>query len=263
MVELNSPNKIANDVVEKYRLKTTTSIVTLIILGILGGAYIGMGSTLYALVTSDLSKFVGLGFAKLMGGIVFSVGLILIVLCGGELFTGNCLLIAPRMQKKIKTKDILKNWTIVYLTNFIGCMIFVFLIYFSGIAKTGNYMLAENFIHIATAKTNNPFYVTMIKGILANWLVCLAIWLSMAGRTMSEKIIGITIPVATFVALGFEHSIANMFLIPMGILYNTSIETLNWSSFFITNLIPTTIGNIIGGAVMVGLVYYFVYLYKK
>ena len=194
----------------------------------------------------------------------------LVLLGGAELFTGNNLLVVPLFSHRIKLKRLLRNWSIVYIGNFVGALLLVFLVYLSGYWKINSSKVGITAINIATAKTNLSFVEAFIRGILCNWLVCLAVWLSLASKEFIGKIFGILFPIMAFVAMGFEHSIANMYFIPLGLLLSnlnplvTSIEVSNltWSSFFINNLLPVTLGNIVGGSFFVGFLYWFAYRRK-
>jgi formate/nitrite transporter len=265
------PSEIAKTMVGVAQKKAATAIPTLMMLAILAGAYIALGAVLFTIVTNDLSLYIGDGLSRLVGGIAFSLGLILVILGGAELFTGNNLLFTGYLDKKLNGRQILKNWTWVYFFNFIGALIVVALFFYSGIWKANGGAIATRAINIAVAKNSLTWSEALFRGILCNWLVCLAVWLSMAGKDAISKILGIMIPISAFVAAGFEHSIANMYFIPMGIMlkdttlaYNlfspAVLQGLSWQVFFLNNLIPVTIGNIIGGVVFVAIAYWTCYL---
>lgn len=223
----------------------------LIVSAILAGAYIALGGI--------LSMIVGFGFPeltaanpaiqKLLSGCMFPIGLILVVVLGAELFTGNNALLIPSfVQKKHSAATILKNWIMVYFGNFIGAILFTFfMVYLCGLTTPEPYHSAA--IKIATAKVSMPWLTVLLKGIGANWCVCLAVWLALSGKTFFEKALGCWLPVMAFVALGYEHSIANMFFIPLGMMEGADISI---ASAVVDNIIPATIGNIIGGAFFVG-----------
>ena len=246
----------------------------LTLLGILAGLYVAFGSHLYTIVTHDLSRYVGVGLSKFIGGSVFSVGLILVVLAGAELFTGNSLMSIPLFQRRITYLDILRNWSIIYFANFAGSLILVLIMLYSGLHGASDFGVGAYALKIAVAKTNLEFLEALLRGIACNILVCLAVWLAFAGKDTVSKIFGIYFPVMAFVASGFEHSIANMYFIPMALLLKgnssivsasglgSGIDSLTWTSFLTNNLIPVTLGNIIGGALFVGGIYYLVYLRK-
>ena len=205
----------------------------------------------------------------------FSLGLILVIVGGAELFTGNNIIVMAWANKRIKTTQVLRNWSIVFFGNFVGAVSIALLMFYSEQYSSGSGSIGAKALGIAEVKCSLGFTQAIVLGILCNTLVCLAVWLCYSAKTTSGKIMAIIFPITAFVAAGFEHSIANMYFIPKAILIKnlatddfwTAIhaspemyENLTWSNFFINNLLPVTIGNIIGGAVMVGLVYWFVYL---
>jgi formate transporter len=256
-----SPKEIAERVENIGVTKARLPLLTLGILGVLAGGFIGLGALYFTLVTSDLS----LGFAasRLLGGVTFSLGLILVVIAGAELFTGNNLLVMAWASQRITTAELIKNWLIVYLANLIGALGLVFLVVFSHHWQMNGNAVGTNAVKIAAAKVALPFWEAFFKGIICNILVCLAVWLALAGRSVTDKIFAVIFPISAFVAAGFEHSVANMYFIPLGILLKDRIlvggaESLSWFGFG-SNLLPVTLGNIVGGGVMVALVYFFVY----
>jgi len=253
-----SPPEIYESLVEVGVQKVNLPAVKLLLLGIMAGVFIGIGSALFTAVTQDAINGGNAGYASLIGGIVFSVGLMLVIFAGSELFTGNNLIFISTLSKKTTIKGLLRNWTIVYIGNFIGALILVFLMYHGGLL-TG--AVGERALAIANAKVSLTFMEVLIRGMLANFLVCLAIALASADVHEIGKIFGILFPIMAFVALGYEHSIANMYFLPMGILLGKS-ALLNWSTMFAKNLIPATIGNIIGGSIFVGLTYWYIYVKK-
>lgn len=255
---MRSPQEIVSYINKSAFTKAKYSIQKIITLGFLGGAYISMGAL--------LSIVVGYGFpgiaaenpsiVKILMGLTFPMGLVMIVLAGGELFTGNCAYFIPNlMQGKQKIDTILRNWLLVWASNFVGALVFgYFFVYLTHQSHTPTTL--DGFMAIAESKTTNPFYVTFLKGIGANWLVCLAMWLGMASQKVSGKIIGIWLPVATFVTIGYEHSIANMFFIPVAMLEGFELSIIE---LFTKNLLPATLGNIVGGVVFVGIIYGYLY----
>ncbi len=271
VLSCDPPAEIAKTVVGVAQKKAATAVPSLLMLAILAGAYIALGAVLFTIVTNDLSAYIGDGLSRMVGGVAFSLGLILVILGGAELFTGNNLLVAGYLDKKLNGKQVLNNWVWVYLFNFVGALVVVALFYYSGIWKANDGGVAARIINIAVAKSSLTWSEALFRGILCNWLVCLAVWLSMAGKDAISKILGIMIPISAFVAAGFEHSIANMYFIPMGMmLKNTALaqglfapavlQGLSWQAFFLNNLIPVTIGNIIGGVVFVAIAYWTCYL---
>lgn len=261
-----SPKEIAQRVetigVEKARLPLLSTIM----LGVLAGAFIGLGSLYFVLIKSDAS----LGFAasQILGGIAFSLGLILVIVAGAELFTGNNLLAMAWADQKISTFELLRNWVVVCLANFIGAAGLALLVFYSGHPEMNDGAIADQYIKIAIAKSSMPFWAAFFRGLLCNILVCMAVWMALAARSVAGKIMAIIFPISAFVAAGFEHSVANFYFIPMGMLLKASrkiepnIELINWAGFF-NNVIPVIMGNLVGGSVLVGLVYYIIYLRSK
>lgn len=250
--------------------KTKLCFLSLSMLSILAGAFIALGAEFFTLVVFDSNLSVGL--TKALGGLAFSLGLILVVIAGAELFTGNNLLMMGFASRTVTYKQLLKNWGITYIGNFIGSLSIVFLMFLTNLWKMKDYMLGAKMVLIAADKVNLTFLEAFSRGILCNALVCLAVWLCFSARSVVSKIAAIIFPITAFVASGFEHSIANMYFIPMGILLrnnegvirqiaqmgpNTSLDRLNVMGL-LGNLLPVTLGNIIGGAVMVGLVYWLI-----
>ncbi len=227
-------------------------------LAALAGAYIAMGGTLSLLVGYGFAQAAAgnPGLQRLLSGAMFPLGLILVVLAGAELFTGNnAVLIPGALGRRYSWKAVARNWTLVYLGNFAGALLFAyFLVHLTGVAASEPWN--EAIRGIALAKVSMPWHVVLLKGIGANWLVCLAVWLGMSSRGTAGKILGLWFPVMCFVAIGYEHSIANMFFIPLGMMQGAEV---GWGEFIGRNLIPATLGNIAGGAVFVGGLYWYVY----
>jgi len=256
-----APTEIAQKVeaigVAKARLPLRSQLA----LGVLAGGFIGLGALYFTLVISDST----LGFAasRLLGGVAFSLGLVLVIVAGAELFTGNNLLVMAWASRRISTLELLYNWTVIYLANLAGAVGLVILVYLSNHWEMNGAAVGVQAVKIAAAKVTLTFWEAFFRGILCNILVCLAVWLALAGRGVADKIFAVIFPISAFVAAGFEHSIANMYFIPLGILLKSQLavpgaEHLSWSSFG-ANLLPVTLGNIFGGAAMVALVYYFIY----
>jgi len=252
-----SPKEVAESVAESGKKKAELGMMQMMVLGILAGVYIGFGAQLSTLVTHDLSKYLGIGFARFMGGSVFTVGLMLVVIAGAELFTGNCLMMTGLLKGSCSVKGMLRNWFFVYLANFAGSLLLVCIMFYSGLWKMNNAGVGGAALKVAIDKVNLPFMEAFSRGIGCNWLVCLAVWLAVAGRDSVSKIFGIYFPIMAFVASGFEHSIANMFFIPAGIFATNAVS---WGAFFINNLLPVTLGNIVGGGLFVATIYWWVYL---
>jgi formate transporter FocA len=256
--------------------KADQEILKTIALAVLAGAFIAFGAIFATLVTSGSELSYGL--TRLMGGLAFSLGLILVVIGGAELFTGNNLLTMAWAGRKVSLRQMLHNWLIVYFGNMLGAFSIVVLIFLSGHYLFGNGITGDNILNIAEAKCQLGFMQAVVLGILCNILVCLAIWLCYSARTAQGKILSIVFPITAFVAAGFEHSVANMYFIPMGLMLKSKAdpmlwklldtspvqyESLNLHNYLINNLLPVSIGNIIGGAVFVGLAYWFIYLRKQ
>jgi formate/nitrite transporter len=267
-----SPKEVAETVEVLSQRKSRLGLGPLTILGILAGVYIGFGAELSTIVTHDMGKYFGLGFSKFMGGSVFTVGLMLVVIAGAELFTGNCLMTIGLLSRNLGSGAILRNWLVVFPANFAGSMLLVVIMYYGGTWKMGQSGVGLAALNTAIAKVNLSWTEAFCRGIGCNWLVCLAVWMALAGRDAVSKIFGIYFPIMAFVASGFEHSIANMFFIPMGLFLKGNaallaapallpgIEHLTWSSFLVGNLVPVTLGNIVGGGFFVGTFYYYAYL---
>jgi formate/nitrite transporter len=248
--------------------KAHLSAVSMLILAFLGGAFIALGANLFTVVTTDSG--LGYGTTRLIGGIAFSLGLILVVIGGAELFTGNNLIVMAWASRKISGPLLLRSWTLVYIGNFAGALATAVLVYVSHQWTFDGNQVGQNALLIANRKVNLGFPQAIALGMLCNSLVCLAVWLSYSARSNIDKAVAIVFPITAFVASGFEHSIANMYFIPAGLLLKhedavTAMQTpvdlshLTWSNFFLYNLLPVTIGNIIGGALMVGIIYWLVY----
>ena len=259
-----SPKEIADKVENVGVIKAHLPALPTLMLGVLAGGFIGLGALYFTLVISDTQ--LSFGVARVLGGVAFSLGLILVVVGGAELFTGNNLLVMAWADGKITTNEMLRNWVLVYVANAIGAIGLAVVVYLSHHAGMNQGAVGIAYLKIAAAKTALPFWEAFFKGVLCNLLVCLAVWMALAGRSVTDKILVIVFPISAFVAAGFEHSVANMYFIPLAIFLKGSIaapaglnlETLAWSGFA-GNLIPVTLGNIVGGSVMVALVYYVVY----
>ena len=230
-------------------------------LSLLGGVFISFGAIFFVILTTP-STDVALpyGLAQLLGGVVFSLGLVLVLLSGAELFTGNNIIIMARASGKISTRQLLRNWGIVYVGNVVASIGIAYVVHLSGHLDNGGGAVRARTIAVAAAKTSNSVGQAVTLGVLANVLVCLAVWLCLAAHSVTDKVVAIVGPVSLFVAAGFEHSIANTYLIPVALFAGGESDTLTWSRFVTHNLAPVTIGNMIGGAVLVGLTYWVIYL---
>jgi len=254
--------------------KAEAPILTTFTLAILAGSFIALGAIFATTVSAGTSGVWPFGVSKLLGGFVFSLGLILVVVGGAELFTGNILIVMAYASRKVTTKALLRNWTVVYLGNFLGAIGTAVLLLLSKQYTFGAGSVGTTALTIANSKVELGFIQAIALGILCNNLVCLSVWLTYSARSTVDKIMAIIFPISAFVAAGFEHSIANMYFIPVGLLikiFDPSFATqtgldlsqLTWSNFLIKNLLPVTIGNIIGGALFVGAVYWSVFLRKE
>lgn len=269
-VDCRTPATIADNLSRSICVqKVNASLLKLIILGILAGVYIGFGACLATLIGHDAAKYLGLGMARLITGAVFSVGLMLVVIAGAELFTGNNLMLMSVLEKRAALWKMFYKWIIVFLANLAGSVLLAYLYYNTNLWKMGDMAVGICALKIANAKVGLAFAEALTRGILCNWLVCLAVWMAIASREVVGKIFAIFFPIMAFVALGFEHSIANMYFIPLGIFLKganlpvdpaLSLSGLTWNWFFVNNLFPVTIGNIIGGGLFVGLLYWIVYV---
>jgi formate/nitrite transporter len=248
-----SPREIAERVEAVGVTKANLPFTSMVALGVLAGGFIGLGAMFSTLVLCDS----GLSFAvgRVLAGVVFSLGLILVVIAGAELFTGNNLLVMSYVAGRISLGKLLANFTIIYVANFIGAAGLAAIIALAGHADMGDGAVGRAAVAIATTKVALPFADAFFRGVLCNILVCLAVWLAMAGRTVTDKILATIFPVTAFVAAGFEHSVANMYFIPLGIFLGADISMAD----MLHNLVPVTLGNLVGGSGMVGLVYHTIY----
>lgn len=255
--------------------KANLGFYRMLALSVLAGSFIAMGAVFSTTVTAGSSGVIPFGLARFMGGFVFCLGLILVVVAGAELFTGNNLIVMAWAGRKVTTAQLIRNWVIVYFGNFIGSILTAYFMYLSEQYTFGNGAIGLNALTIANAKSGLHIVPAFVLGVFCNALVCLAVWLCMSARTTTDKILSIIFPITAFVAAGLEHSIANMYFIPVGLFIKAGASetfwsqigktagdfpNLTWGNFFVANLLPVTFGNIIGGAVMVGLVYWFIYL---
>lgn len=252
------PSEILDATIATAEVKASGSFTRLFMLGImagmfiaLGGAAANMGSYFFALSPETA------GIAKFVSGMIFPAGLMMVVLGGGELFTGNNLMFVGVMDKKITIGAMLRNWVIVYASNFVGSMIVVLIVVYGGQLTTGGGLLEEVTISIAAGKANIEFWPALIKGILCNVLVCVAVWMGTGADSTVGKVFAMFFPIWAFVTGGYEHCVANMYFVPAGILADGGVtEGLTWANFWINNMIPVTIGNILGGSIFTGAIYY-------
>lgn len=257
--------------------KTRADMLSLLVLAILGGAFIALGAMFATTVLAGADDALPFGVSRLLSGLVFCLGLILVVVGGAELFTGNTLMVMAWAARKVTLREMLRAWLIVYIGNFIGAIGTAALVFLSGQYLLGDGDVAEVALNLARNKAALPFAQALFLGILCNVLVCLAVWLSYGARSTADKVLAVLFPVSAFVIAGFEHSVANMYLIPLGLFIKAwapaalwtemgsavaDFDALTWPAFFVS-LVPVTIGNIIGGGGLVGGVYWFIYLRKR
>lgn len=255
-------------------LKAETPKLKMFALSVLAGAFIALGAVFATTVATGAAGVLTYGVTKMLVGLVFCLGLILVIVGGAELFTGNNLIIMAWAGRKVTSRALFQNWVIVYIGNFFGALGTAILVLLSKQYTFASGALGQTALNIANSKIQYEFGQALVLGILCNILVCLAVWLTYSARTTIDKIAAIIFPIAAFVAAGFEHSIANMYFIPIGLLIKYSdpaytastgldLSGLTWSSFITTNLIPVTIGNIIGGSFFVAVVYWAIFLRRS
>jgi formate transporter len=258
--------------VEKTRQETGS----LLALAVLAGAFIAFGAMLSTIVTAGAFPALPFGIVRLLAGLTFSLGLILVIVGGAELFTGNNLMVMAYAAGKVSAFEVARVWTLVYIGNLVGALGIALLFYLAGGYANGNGLLGLTALEVAQGKTSLSTLQGLIYGLLGNILVCLAVWLSYGARTVTDKILAIVPPISAFVAAGFEHSIANMYLLPFAILVKNGAPDAFWISLgktqqaypnvscldAVVNLLTVTVGNILGG-VLVGITYWFVYLRSR
>lgn len=263
-----TPAELAAAACAAARAKCALTPMQVLLMGILGGAYISFGGFFYAVVTQDLAGYAGWGLTKFLGGAAFSLGLVLVVVGGGELFTGNCLMPLGVLSGCVPLAGMLRNWAWVYLSNWAGALLVAALVHFAGLASGA---VGASALKIAALKMSLPPGQAFLRGVLCNWLVALAVWAAMAAQEVSGKILALFFPVTAFVASGFEHSIANMFFMTLGVLTKGDpgataaahldpgkLEALSLGGYF-HNLVPVTLGNIAGGVLFVAVFYYLIF----
>lgn len=272
--EILPPVEVTRKAAEIGVAKTLRQPLPTFVLAMMGGVFIGIAFIFYTIVTTG-NEDMGWGASRLMGAITFSLGLMLVVINGGEMFTSSVLSLVAKASGKISWSQMIKNWLIVFCGNFVGALALVAIMLMAKHYEFAGGKLGINYLTIAQHKLHHGFWQAVALGIMCNILVCLGVWMTYAGRTVADKLLAIMLPVAMFVAAGFEHCVANMFQIPMAIWSKSlagadfwaasgkqasDFADLTWSAFLTANLLPVTIGNIIGGGVFVGLTYWFIYL---
>ena len=264
------PPAMAERAEEVGAAKARQPVPTLLVLAILAGAFIALGSGFFTTVTT--ASELGYGTGRLVGGLAFSLGLILVVVAGAELFTGNNLMVMAWAGGRIQTLRLLMVWGVVYVGNFVGAFATAALVALSGQWRFAEHEVGANAVRIAQSKVSLDLEEAFFLGIVCNALVCLAVWLTYSSRSNIDRAVVIVFPITAFVASGYEHSIANMYFIPLGLLLKSNdavsaasglepeaLEVLTVDAFLLDNLLPVTAGNIVGGALLVGAVYWFVY----
>lgn len=269
-IDAFTPPEIAKRVEAVGVRKATADHLSVFVLAVLAGAFISLGAIFSTTVATGSSEL-PFGVAQLLIGLAFCLGLILVVVGGAELFTGNNMLAMAWASRKISTRDVMRNWGIVYVGNFVGSFGTAVLMLMAKQYTASNGAVGVTVLTIANNKAQLDFLQAIALGILCNGLVCLAVWLTFSARSTMDKIAAIIFPITAFVAAGFEHSVANMYFVPMGLLVKDmdsafaastglDLQGLTWGNFMMNNLLPVTIGNIIGGTIMVAAIYWFIYL---
>ena len=267
-----TPAEVATKAVGVGVKKAGLDFWTMFVLALFGGAFIAIGAVLATTVGSNGPEF-PYGLNALLKGLIFTVGLILVIVAGAELFTGNNLMLIAVLNKKITLGKMLRNWGVVYIGNLIGSVIVALIMVMSKQYTFAGGAIGKTALTIANTKSGLEFWSALGLGIMCNILVCLAVWMTFSARTTAGKILAIIAPISAFVAAGFEHSVANMYFIPVGLFIKAfnpefaaqagEFANLSWANFFVKNLLPVTIGNIIGGAIFIGAAYWFIYLRKQ
>lgn len=261
-IDLYSPAEIADRVEAAGVTKARLPLLKLFTLGVMAGAFIALGAMFYTIVAADHALSFGVG--RVLGGLVFSLGLVLVVIAGAELFTGNNLIVMAWADGKVSTGEVLRNWAVVLVANGVGAAGIALLVWLSGHPRLGGGAVAAHTMAIAAAKTALPFGEAFFRGVLCNVLVCMAVWLAMAGRSVTDKVLAVVFPVTAFVAAGFEHSIANFYFIPLAMLLASSGTPVPAGAAIdlggmAANLVPVILGNLAGGAVLVAGIYWIIW----
>lgn len=255
-----APKKIAETYVTTGTNKAKLPIAKMFVLAVFAGVFISIAGASASIACNTISNP---STSRLLNALIFPGGLVMVVLAGSELFTGNALIVIPVLEKKVRISELLRSWAIVYIGNFIGSFFVTALLVYSHTAGMFDGQLAQSMVNTAVTKVSLSFSDAFLRGILCNILVCIAVWITIGSSTAVGKVIGLYLPIVVFVLGGYEHCVANMFYIPAGILasaeYGIAAEGLNWFTFIWNNLVPVTLGNILGG-VLVGVGYWFVYL---
>ena len=270
---MNTPQEVAASFVQSGKNKAQLPIEKMLILGLLAGMYIALGALASNTVSCTIENP---SLARLVSACVFPAGLVMVLLAGSELFTSNCLMVISLFQREIRLSSMARNWLFVYLGNFLGSLFLVLLAYAGGQWNLFNEALALTTIQVAASKVAHSFGSAFFLGVGCNFLVCIAIWISAAAKDVVGKVSGLYLPIFIFVLAGFEHSVANMYYIPAGIIaagnstyaaaalaFGVDLSLLTWENFLLHNLLPVTLGNLVGGSLLVGLPYWYCYLHTK
>lgn len=257
------PPEMAEKAEEVGAAKCSLPPDKLLVLGVLAGAFIALGGIFSTVVVTGAEPALGFGPTRLLAGVVFSLGLILVVVAGAELFTGNNLIVMAWAGGRTTTGALLRNWFWVYVGNAFGAVATAELVVASGILSMGDGSVGQTAAAIAGAKCSLPWLEAFTRGVLCNGLVCLAVWLSLSARSTTDRVLCVVPPIAAFVACGFEHSVANLFFVPLVLLAGSGDDSVTVGAFLLGNLVPVTLGNIAGGAGLVGAIYWFVYRRDK
>jgi formate transporter len=261
-----APSEVARRVATVGVAKARMALLPLLMLGVLAGAFVGLGSMLFVIVRADAT--LGLAASQIVGGLVFSLGLLLVVVAGAELFTGNNLLAMAWADRQITSAQVLRNWVLVCAANFVGAAGLALLVFASGHTNMAGGAVGRAVVRIAVIKQDLPLWEAFFRGVLCNVLVCMAVWMAMAGRSVVDKAVAVIFPVSAFVAAGFEHSIANMYLMPLAMLVQQAEgfapgPAAITPSGMAANLLAVIAGNLLGGSVLVGLTYHVIYRVAK
>lgn len=271
-VDAFTPAEVAEKVKTIGVDKANMSLMPLVILSLMAGAFIAFAAMYYTVIMTGAGD--AYGMARFMGGLVFALGFILVVIAGAELFTGNTLVIMAYAKKQVSFAALMRNWGIVYVGNMVGALVTVYLVYLSGYLNNADYQVGVTAIQTGVTKVDLSVTEAFFRGLLCNVLVCLGSWMVYASRSVTDKVLAVLFPISGFVAMGFEHSVANMYMIPVAMAAATDnaivaagqfdaaqLQNLNFTGF-LGNLIPVTLGNIVGGAGFVAMAYYLVYVYS-
>ena len=258
-VAYRTPSEIAATSVNAGVAKSRAGTVTLIVLGFLAGSFIAMAAVASHTVSYALGAWAGPSAAKLISGLVFSVGIVMVIIGGGELFTGNSLMVMALLDRRIRVGALIRNWVIVYFSNMAGAVFVAWLYHETGLWQTADGASAQALIMTAMRKSSLEFWPAFFRGVLCNWLVCMGVWMSYSADDVSGRIVPLAMAVSAFIMSGAEHSVANMFYIPIGYMVSSAPAAQGFAAAA-RNLLPVTLGNVVGGGVLVGTMYWWAYM---